>query len=141
MHLRQPGFKHSVCGLFTKNKERIQKFKETCNSRSIYQNERDKACFQHDMGYEDFKDLIRRTTSDKIVHDKDLNISKTPKFDGYQHGLASMDYKFFDKSFLLVVLKMRIFQTRNHLKNYKNQLLKSSRKISTLSCYKQYLGC
>ena len=83
MHLRQPGFKHSVCGLFTKNKERIQKFKETCNSRCIYQNERDKACFQHDMGYGDFKDLIRRTTSDKILHYEDLNISKNPKFDGY----------------------------------------------------------
>ena len=52
-----------------------------------------------------------------------------------------MDYKFFDKNFLLVVLEMPIFQTKNHLKNYKNQLLKTSRKISTLSCYRQYLGC
>ena len=52
-----------------KNKERIQKFKETGGSRYIYQNELDKACFQHDMVYRDFKDLIRRTASDKILCD------------------------------------------------------------------------
>ena len=57
MHLRQPGFTYSACGPFTKNKERIQKFKQTRDSRYIYRNELDKACFQHDMAYEDFKDL------------------------------------------------------------------------------------
>ena len=46
IHLRQPGFTYIVCGPFTKNKERIKKFKD---SRYIYQNELDKACFQHDM--------------------------------------------------------------------------------------------
>ena len=45
MHLRQPGFTYSVCGPFTKNKERIQKFKETGDLRYIYQNELDKVCF------------------------------------------------------------------------------------------------
>ena len=45
MHLRQPGLTYSVCGTFTKNKERIQKFKQTGNSRYIYKNELDKACF------------------------------------------------------------------------------------------------
>ena len=49
MHLRQPGFTYSACGPFTKNKERIQKFKETGDSRYIYQNKLDKACFHHDM--------------------------------------------------------------------------------------------
>ena len=49
MHLIQPGFTYSVCGPFTKNKERIQKFKETEDSSDIYKNELDKACFQHDM--------------------------------------------------------------------------------------------
>ena len=49
MHLRQPGFTYSACRTFTKNKERTQKFKETGVSRYIYQNEFDKACFQHDM--------------------------------------------------------------------------------------------
>ena len=63
MHLRQPGFAYSACGPFTKNKERIQKFKETGDSRYIYQNELDKACFQHEMTYGDFKDLIGRAAS------------------------------------------------------------------------------
>ena len=49
IHLRQPGFTYSACGPFTKNKERIQKFKETGDSWYIYQNELDKVCFQHDM--------------------------------------------------------------------------------------------
>ena len=45
MHLGQPGFTYSVCGTFTKNKERIKKFKETEDSRYTSQNELDKACF------------------------------------------------------------------------------------------------
>ena len=49
IHLRQARFTYSACGTFTKNKERIQKFKETGDSRYIYQNELDKACFQHDL--------------------------------------------------------------------------------------------
>ena len=49
MHLREPGFTCSTCGPFIKNKERIKKLKETGNSRYIYQNELDKACFQHDI--------------------------------------------------------------------------------------------
>ena len=97
MHLKQPGFTYSACGSFTKNKERIQKLKETGNTSYIYKNELDKACFQHDMAYGDFKDLIRRTASDKILGDKALNIAKNPKYDGHQRGLASMVYKCFDK--------------------------------------------
>ena len=49
INLRQPGFTCSACRPFTKNKERIQKFKETRDSRYIYQNELDKVCFQHNM--------------------------------------------------------------------------------------------
>ena len=48
------------------------------------------------MVYEDFKDLFRRTTSDKILHDKTFNIAKNPKYNGYQRGLSSIVYKFFD---------------------------------------------
>ena len=55
--LRQPGFTFSACGPFTKNKERIKKFKQTGDTNYIYKNELDKACFQHDMAYGDFKDL------------------------------------------------------------------------------------
>ena len=53
MHLQQLGFTYSPCGLFTKNKGRIEKFKETGDSRHIYQNELDKAYFQNDMAYGD----------------------------------------------------------------------------------------
>ena len=81
----------------TKNKERIQKFKETGYSRCVYQNELDKACFQRDMAHEDFKVLPRRTASDKVLHNKAYNIAKNPNCDGYQSGLASMVYKFFDE--------------------------------------------
>ena len=97
MHLRQPGFTYSACGPFTKNKERIQKFKETGDSRYIYRNELDKACFQHDMAYGDFKDFAKITAADKVLRDKAFNIAKDPKFDGYQRELASMLYKVFDK--------------------------------------------
>ena len=75
-----------------KNKERIQKFKETGDSRYIYQNELDKACFQHDMAYGDFKDLTRRTASDKILRDKAFNIAKNQKYDRCQREVNSMVY-------------------------------------------------
>ena len=88
MHLREPGFTYSAWGPFIENKERIIKFKKTGDSRSIYQNELDKTCFQHEMAYGDFKDLTRRTTSGKIFRDKAFNIAKNPKYDRYQRGLA-----------------------------------------------------
>ena len=65
------------------------------------------------MAYGDFSDLTRRTSSDKILRDEAFNIVKNPKYDGYQSGLASMVYKVFDKKLVVVVLKMRIFQTKN----------------------------
>ena len=49
------------------------------------------------MAYGDFKDLKKRTAADKVLRDKAFNIAKDPKYDGYQRGLASMVYKFFDK--------------------------------------------
>ena len=97
MHLKQPGFTCTACGPFTKNKEKNQKFKDTGDTSYIYKNELDKACFQHDMAYGDFKYLKRRTASDNILRNKAFNIAKNPKYEGYQRGLASMVYKFFDK--------------------------------------------
>ena len=82
MHLKQPQFVYSACGPFTRHKERIKKFKQTGDTRYIYRNELDKACFRHDSAYADHKDLVNRTEADK----------------GYQRGLASMVYKFFDKT-------------------------------------------
>ena len=97
IHLRQPGFTYSICGPFTKNKERIKKYKETGNSRYIYKNELDKACFKHDMAYKDFKDLPRRTAAHKVLRDKAFNVAKNPEYDEYYRGLPSMVYRFFDK--------------------------------------------
>ena len=70
MYLKQPGFTYSSCGPFTKNKERIQEFKETEDRSYIYKNEFDNACFQHDMAYDDFKDIARRTASDQVLRNK-----------------------------------------------------------------------
>ena len=56
MHLRKPGFTYSACGPFTKVTWRIKKFKEAEDSRYIYQNGLDEACFQLDMAYGGFKD-------------------------------------------------------------------------------------
>ena len=84
MHLKQPEFTYSACGPFTKNIERIQKFKETGDKSYIYKNG-------------DFKDLKRRANCDKVLRDKAFNIAKIPKYDGYQRGVAYMVYKFFNK--------------------------------------------
>ena len=113
IHLRQPWFTYSACEPFTKNKERIQKFQETGDSRYIYQKEIDKACFQHGLAYGDFKDLTRRTASDKILRDKAFNIAKNPKYDGYQRRLVSMIYKYFDKKTSDSGIILKIFQIKN----------------------------
>ena len=97
MHLRQPRFVYSACGPFTRHKERIKELKRTGDTRYIYRNELDKACFQHDSAYADHKDLINRTEADKVLRDKAYDIASNPKYDGYQRGLASMVYRFFDK--------------------------------------------
>ena len=84
--------------------DHLQKTKKECKNlkkqeiHNIYQKELDEACFKHDMAYWDFKDLTRKTASDKILLDKGLNIAKNSKYDGYQRGLASMVYQFFDKN-------------------------------------------
>ena len=78
MHLRQLGV----------TKKRIQKIKERRDLRYIYQNELNKACFQHDMVHGDLRDLLRKTASDKVLRDKAFNIAKIPKYDEYQRDLA-----------------------------------------------------
>ena len=70
---------------------------QTGNTDFIYRNELDKACFQRDMAYDKSKDLTKRTQSGKVLRDKAFKIASDPKYDGYQRGLASMVYKFFDK--------------------------------------------
>ena len=104
MHLKQPGFTYSTCGPFTKNKERIKKIKETRDTSYIYKNELDKACFQHDMAYGDFKDLKRRTASDKTLKGKAFNIAKNPNMMGIKKGLLLWFINCLIKSRQVVVL-------------------------------------
>ena len=75
------GFTCSARGSFTKIKERTQKFKETGDSRYIYQKELDQRCFQNDVPCGDFKNLTNTTTSDKILHDKAFSITKNQMMD------------------------------------------------------------
>ena len=91
MHLTQPRFPCTTCRPFTKNKE-------TGDSRDIYQNEINKACFQHDMAYGDFKFFPRIITSDKALRDKTFIIAKNWKYDGYKIGLTSKVSKCFGKN-------------------------------------------
>ena len=60
MHLKQTGFTYNACGPSTKNKERIEKHMQTGNTDFIYENELDKACFEHDMACGKSKDLVKR---------------------------------------------------------------------------------
>ena len=131
MHLKQPVFTYSACGPFTKNKERIENFKETVDTSYIYKNGLDKACFQHDMACGDFKDL-QRTASDKFLRDTAFNNAKNPKFDGHQRELASMVYKIFDKKSASLADKsvsgsgVNIELKHNEqLNNYRNHLLEN----------------
>ena len=126
LHLKQPGFTYSACGSFTKNKEKIENFMQTGNTDFIYRNELDKACFQHDMAYGKTKDLVKRTQSDKVLKDKAFKIASNPNYDGYQRGLASMFYKFFDKELKEVVLLMN--QIIKWHMNFTNQLLENLKK-------------
>ena len=81
MHLRQPTFTYNACRPFTKNKERIKKFKERWDTNYNYKNELDKAYFQHDTAYGNFKDLTKRTIADKILRDKVFKIASDQKYD------------------------------------------------------------
>ena len=78
MHLKQLGFTLLTCVWFTENKGRIQKLIQAGNENYIYENYLDKACFQHDMAYDKYKDLNKITESEKILRDKDFKIASNP---------------------------------------------------------------
>ena len=103
MHLRQPGFTYSVCGPFTKHKQRIQRFIQTGDTNYSYKNELSEACFQHDAAYSDSKDLAERTAADKVLRNKAFKIASSPNYNRYERALANMVYRFFSKKKLLVV--------------------------------------
>ena len=98
MHLVDPIVKkYCARGPFTKHTQRIQDVLNTGKLSYTYKKHFDKACFQHDMAYNKFKDLEERTQSDIVLKNKALKIASNPKYNGYERGLASMVYKFFHK--------------------------------------------
>ena len=96
MHLRQPGFTYSACGSFTKNKERIEKFMKTENTDFFIEMNLIKLAFSM-IWLMVNRRIQEKTQSDKVLRDKAFKVARDPKYDGYQRGLASMVYKFFDK--------------------------------------------
>ena len=99
-----------------------------------------KACFQHDTAYGDFKDLARRTASDKVLRDTGYNIAKNPKYGGYHRSLASMVYKFYIKKPQVAVLIMKLNKINNWLKIYPNQLLTKKKKEKFIPHLKTIFG-
>ena len=98
MHLYQPKIgKYSAFGPFTKHEQIIKSFMRDGKSSPIYKNELDKACFQHDMAYNRFKDFKGRAQSDIVLKSKAYKIATNPRYDGFQRALASMAWKFFNE--------------------------------------------
>ena len=113
MHLGQPQFVYSACGPLIRHKERIQ----TGDTRYIYRNELDKACFQHDSAYADHKDLINRTEADKVSRDKVYDIASNPEYDGYQRGLQVWFVSFYGRALFFRTYRKRIIE--KYIRNLK----------------------
>ena len=111
----------------------MKKFKETRDSRYISQNELDNGSFEHDMAYEDLKDLNRRTFPDNALLDKAFIIAKNPKYDGYQRCFSSMDYKFFDKKFSATVIKNENISNKELAKELHKPIIRTFNKIKVYS--------
>ena len=110
MHLKQPGFTYGACGPLSKNKDLIQKFKETGASRYISKNELNKACFQHDMAYGGFKDLAKRTASDLTT----FSIAKNQHMIDIKEFLFLGFINFLIKSLRVVIVKMKLNKISNN---------------------------
>ena len=124
IHLR-PEFTYSTCGPFTKNKNRIKKFMETGDTNFIYKNELDKACFQYDIAYGKCKNFC-----------KAFAIANNPKYDGYQRGLASMVYKFFDKKSKGACIKNEIKENQQLANELHKPIIRKFKKRKVYSSFK-----
>ena len=116
-----------------------KEFKNLCKQEIqiiFYKNELDKACFQHDMAYGDFKDLKRRTQSDKVLKDKAFAIANNPKYDGYQRGLASVVYKFFDKKSKGNGIKNEIKENQQLANEFHKPIIRKFKKRKVYSSFK-----
>ena len=107
---------------------------QTENTDFIYKNDIDKTYFQHDTAYGKSKDLVKRTQSDKVLRDKAFEIASDLKYDGYQRGLASMVYNFFDKkSSRCGVTSMTNYQLANELQR---QIIKKFKRRKVYSSFR-----
>ena len=80
------------------------------------------------MAYGDFNDLNRKTATDKVLCDKTFNIAKNPKYDGYQRGLASMVYKFFDRKSFGSGIENENISNKKLAKKLRKPVIKNLRK-------------
>ena len=122
---------------------------QTENTDYIHKNDLDKACFQHDMAYGKYKDLTKRTESDKVLRVKVFRIASNPEYYGYQRGLASMVYRFFDKNsagsgvatLAKINLLLNLCQISYNLQmNFRNQLLENLKKEEFIHHSKTIFG-
>ena len=116
-------------------KTRIQKIRETADSRCIYQSELDKICFRYDTAYRNLKDLPRRTAVYRALRDKAFNIAKNPGYGGYQGGLASMVYTFFDKKTEGGATKNEIMPNKKLVKELHKQIIRKFEKRKVHSSF------
>ena len=98
MHLWDPKVKkYSACGSFTRHQQRISKSIRDGKLSDTAKNKLDGASFQHDSAYNKYKDSVNRKQPDIVLKNKALKIATDPRVNGYQRGLASMVYKFFNE--------------------------------------------
>ena len=74
------------------------------------------------MAYGDFKDLARRTASDKVLRDKTFNTAKNPKYDGYQIIQFLFFLNFLIKNPQVVVLIVKKFKRRRVYSSFKDNI-------------------
>ena len=118
-----------------KKNERIKTFKEAGDWQCIYQNELDKACFQHNVAYRDFKDLTSGTDSDKMLRFKAFISTKNLKYDVCQRGLASVVYKFFHKEYANSSIKNEVIFNKKLAEELHKPIIRNFKKIKVHSTF------
>ena len=137
MHLWDPKVKkYSSCSPFTRHQKTIDMFMKDGRLSHILKNRLNAACFQHDSAYAKYKDRLNRKQSDIVLKNKALKIATDPRVNGYQRGLASMVYKFFNertkglgidnKGNLLVNSQLGEELHKSIIKNFKRRRVYSS---------------
>ena len=88
------------------------------------------------MTYGDFKDLSRKTVSDKVLRDEAFNIAKSPKYDEHQRGLASMVYNFFDKKTKASGVNIEVKPSKQLAEELQKPIIRNFKKRTVYSGFK-----